>query len=159
MTDRYVTHATFSLERTYQASTAGVFAAWADPDAKARWFAGPGADHDLDFQVGGLEVNRSTQEDGRVLTFESVYQDIVAGQRIVYASRLSVGTRVATASLTTVELSPQGQGSRLLLTESGAFLDGLEQPSWRQQGTSTWLDALGAELQGRDQESDMPADR
>src|ERR1035437_9936389 len=37
--DRYVTHATFSLERSYPVPAARVFAAWADPAAKARWFA------------------------------------------------------------------------------------------------------------------------
>ncbi|MCW2879671.1 MAG: hypothetical protein JWQ95_3771, partial [Sphaerisporangium sp.] len=26
------------------------------------------------------------------------------------------------------------------------FLDGREDPSWRRQGTSDWLDALGADL-------------
>jgi len=41
MADRSVTHATFLLERSYDASPARVFAAWADPAAKARWFAGP----------------------------------------------------------------------------------------------------------------------
>jgi hypothetical protein len=38
MTDRRVIHSTFSLERVYEASTGHVFAAWADPAAKARWF-------------------------------------------------------------------------------------------------------------------------
>jgi hypothetical protein len=87
-----------------------------------------------------------------------VYPDIVARQRIVYASALSLGKRAATASLTTVELSPEGLSSRLLPTESGASLDGMEQPSC-QQGTGTWLDAPGAELHTRDPRSDAPADR
>ena len=37
--DRYVTHATFSLERSYPVPPARVFTAWSDPAAKARWFA------------------------------------------------------------------------------------------------------------------------
>ncbi len=37
MSERSV-HATFVLERTYEASPAQVFAAWATPAAKARWF-------------------------------------------------------------------------------------------------------------------------
>ena len=41
MTDRSVTHSTFVVERSYDASPARVFAAWADPGAKARWFASP----------------------------------------------------------------------------------------------------------------------
>ena len=51
--------------------------------------------------------------------------------------------------LTTVELTPEDGSTRLVLTEHGAFLDGHEQPDWREQGTSHWLDALGADLAGQ----------
>jgi uncharacterized protein YndB with AHSA1/START domain len=147
MNARSVIHATFSVERTYGASRARVFAAWADPAAKARWFAGPDSDHQLDFRVGGREVNHGRVEDAR-LTFESVYQVIVPGERIVYTSTLSADDVVSTISLTTVELSPADGGTRLVLTEQGTFLDGLEDPKWREQGTHDWLDALGTELTG-----------
>jgi uncharacterized protein YndB with AHSA1/START domain len=146
MTDRCVVHSTFSLERVYQASTGRVFAAWADPAAKARWFS-PNGPHELDFRVGGREVNRGHNQDGQVLTFESQYHDIVFGKRIAYTSTLSVGENLVTVSLTTVELTPDGDTTRLVLTEHGAFLDGHEQPAWRQQGTGQWLDALAAELE------------
>ena len=147
MTDpRVVVHSTFTLERVYKASTGRVFAAWADPAAKARWFS-PNGPHELDFRAGGREVNRGHNQDGQVLTFESQYHDIVVGQRIAYTSTLSVGENVVTVSLTTVELTADGDTTRLLLTEHGAFLDGHEQPAWRQQGTGDWLDALGAELE------------
>ena len=64
--DRYVTHATFSLERSYPAPPARVFAAWADPAAKARWFAGgSGSGHQLDFRVGGREVARGGPDGSR----------------------------------------------------------------------------------------------
>jgi uncharacterized protein YndB with AHSA1/START domain len=148
MTDRRVIHSTFSLERVYDTSTGRVFAAWADPVAKARWFS-PSGPHELEFRVGGREVNQGRNPDGQVLTFESHYHDIVADQRIAYTSALSVGENVVTVSLTTVELTPDGASTRLVLTEHGAFLDGHEQPAWREQGTSDWLDALGAELRDR----------
>ena len=146
MTDRYVTHATFSIERVYRASPQRVFAAWADPAAKARWFAGPGSEHQLDFRIGGREVARGRQG-GAVLAFEAVYRDVVPGERIVYSSVLSSDERVATVSITTVEFGAEGEGTRLVLTEQGTFLDGLEQPTWRERGTSDQLDALGAEVQ------------
>jgi uncharacterized protein YndB with AHSA1/START domain len=145
MTDRCVVHSTFSLERVYETPAGRVFAAWADPAAKARWFS-PNGPHELDFRVGGREVNRGRNQDGQVLTFESLYHDIVAGQRIAYTSTLSVGENVVTVSLTTVEFTPGGATTRLVLTEHGAFLDGHEQPAWREQGTGQWLDALAAEL-------------
>ena len=103
-------------------------------------------DHELDFRVGGREVNCGSHEGGPRLTFESRYQDIVPDERIVYTSTLSAGDVVSTVSITTVEFSPEGQGTRLLLTEHGTFLDGREEPSWREQGTSDWLAALGADL-------------
>jgi uncharacterized protein YndB with AHSA1/START domain len=146
MTDRSLTHATFSLERVYEVPPARVFAAWASPEAKGRWFAGPGAEHELDFRVGGREVNRGRHEGGPVLTFESVYHDIVPDERIVYASALHAGETLATVSLTTVEFTPEGDGTRLMLTQQGTFLDGHEEPAWREQGTSDQLAALDAEL-------------
>jgi uncharacterized protein YndB with AHSA1/START domain len=148
VTGHEVTHATFTLERTYPAAPAQVFSAWAEPETKRRWFAGSDADHRLDFRVGGREVNHA-RHDNREITFESFYRDIVADERIVYSSVLSQDGRPATVSLTTVELHAAGDGTRLVLTEQGAFLDNLEQPDWREHGTGDWLDALGAELRSK----------
>jgi uncharacterized protein YndB with AHSA1/START domain len=145
--DRYVTHATFSLERSYPVPPARVFAAWAEPAAKARWFApGPDSRYQLDFRVGGREVAHGGPEDGPVMTFESLYRDIIAGERIVYTSTLATGDDVMTVSVTSVEFSAAEGGTRLVLTEHGAFLDGREEPAWREHGTAAQLDALAAEL-------------
>jgi uncharacterized protein YndB with AHSA1/START domain len=149
--DRSAAHATFTLERFYPVPAARVFAAWADPAAKARWFAPePGAGHQLDFRIGGREVAHGGPGDGPVMTFETVYQDIVPDERIVYTSALSEGDGLMTVSLTTVELQGTHQdgrdGTLLRLTEQGAFLDGREEPRWREQGTADQLDALGREL-------------
>ncbi|MCW2860294.1 MAG: polyketide cyclase [Actinoallomurus sp.] len=146
MTDHSVTHATFTLERVYPAAPARVFVSWADPEAKATWFTGPGGEHELDFRVGGREVNRGRHGDGPLLTFESRYHDIVPDERIVYSSTLHAGAVLTTVSLTTVELAPAEEGTRLVLTEQDTYLDGHEDAAWREQGTGTWLDALDAEL-------------
>lgn len=146
-TDRSIAHATFTLERTYAVAPARVFHAWADPEVKTRWFAGNPPDHQLDFRPGGLERNGAVVE-GKRITWESLYREIVPDRRIVYTSTLSEGDVVATASLTTVEFLPDGSGTRLVLVEAGAYLDGHEQPAWREQGTGDWLDALGRYLTG-----------
>lgn len=149
MSDMSVLHTTFTLERTYSKNPDRVFAAWADPTTKARWFAGPGTEHDLDFRPGGREtVHRPGHADEPTLRFESVYQDIVKGQRIVYAGTLFTNDRPATVSLTTVEFRSVSDGTQLILTEQGTYLDGLEPPAWREQGTGEWLDKLTAELNG-----------
>lgn len=150
MTDRSVTHATFVVERTYDASPARVFAAWADPAAKARWFQSPeelGPDEfKLEFRVGGREVNRSGPRGGPVYTYDARYQDIVADERIVYTYSMHLDQTLLSISVATVELQPEGAGTRLVLTEQGAYLDGHDNPAQRQQGAGELLDALGAEL-------------
>jgi uncharacterized protein YndB with AHSA1/START domain len=142
MSERSVVHATFTLERTYPVPPTRVFQAWAEPQIKARWFAGNPADYELDFRSGGIERNR-VLHDGTVITWESLYREIVTDERIVYTSVLSQDETVATVSLATVEIVPDRLGTRLVLVEAGAYLDGREQPSWREEGTGDWLDALG----------------
>jgi uncharacterized protein YndB with AHSA1/START domain len=149
MSERSVTHATFVVERTYEASPAQVFASWATPAAKARWF-GPDeetGEYELDFQVGGREINRGSGPDGDVYTFDARYQDIVPDERIVYTYDMHRDETRISVSLATVELRPEGAGTLLVFTEHGAFLDGQDTPDLREQGTGSLLDALGADLQ------------
>ncbi len=146
MSEHPVVHSTFTIERSYQATLDRVFGAWAIPEEKAKWFATPDAEHQLDFRVGGCEMARATNGEGAMVTFESTYHDIVPQARIVFSSRLSVQGKLATVSITTVEISAAGEMTKLVLTEQGTFLDGLEQPDWREEGTGQQLDALGAQL-------------
>jgi uncharacterized protein YndB with AHSA1/START domain len=145
MSDRSTVHATFTLERAYSPPPAGVFHAWADPQTKARWFAGNPKDYELDFRSGGIERN-SARHDGKLITWESLYREIITNERIVYTSVLSEDGTVATVSLTTVEFVADGDGTQLVLVEAGAYLDGREQPEWRERGTGDFLNALGKHL-------------
>jgi uncharacterized protein YndB with AHSA1/START domain len=150
VTDRSVAHATFVLERMYGAAPARVFAAWADPAAKARWFRSPEewgrGEFELDFRVGGREFNRGGPKGGPVVAYSARYQDIVPDERIVYTYSMHLDQALLSVSVATVELYSEGTGTRLVLTEQGAFLDGRDSPDQRQQGAGELLDALGAEL-------------
>lgn len=147
MTDRSVHHSTFTLERTYSAPPATVFAAWSDPATKATWFAAEDGRYTLDFRVGGTEAVHGGE--GFELVARSEYHDIVIDERIVYTTALFANEVLSTVSLTTVLFTGEGDGTRLVLTEQGTFLDDQEQPDWRRQGTGDWLDALGRHVAPR----------
>ena|SRR5947207_11176157 len=151
MTERSVTHSTFSIERTYETSPARVFAAFASKEAKARWFAGPSdkskeLEREMDFRVGGRERLKGRWHSGMVSTFDAVYHDIVPDQRIVYTYTMHLDEKKISVSLATLEFKPAGTGTRLVVTEQGAFLDGYEDKGSRENGTGSLLDRLGETL-------------
>lgn len=112
MSERSTHHHTFVIERTYAASPARVFNAWADPAAKARWFVGPDewsrSKHELDFRVGGRERVSGGPPEGPIHSFDGRYQDIVPNQRIIYTYDMHLDDQRISVSLTTVELVPEG---------------------------------------------------
>jgi len=150
MTERSAVHSTFTIERTYDRPPARVFAAWADPEIKSRWFGGgedgAPAPIEMDFRVGGRESNRSEPGADFQFAFDGLYHDIVPDERIVFSYDLSLGGSLVSVSLATVELRATGSGTQLTYTEHGAFLDGLDKPDLREAGTKDLLDKLGASL-------------
>jgi uncharacterized protein YndB with AHSA1/START domain len=150
MTERSIAHGTFTVERTYPATPARVFAAWADPKIKALWFGAPNEDNTpkiFEFKVGGREYNSGTGPDGQSYTFDVQYRDIVPDNRIVYTYEMELNDKRISVSLATIELKPEGSGTHMVVTEMGAFLDGLDTIKQREEGTAWLLDQLGAELQ------------
>lgn len=150
MTERSVTHATFVIERTYPASPARVFAAFASREAKMRWFAGPTewgpSEHELDFRVGGGERVSGGPKGGPRHIYEARFQDIVPNVRIISSYDMHLDDKRISVSLATVELKPAGSGTQLIYTEQGAFLDGYDDAGSREHGTGELLNKLGAVL-------------
>jgi uncharacterized protein YndB with AHSA1/START domain len=151
MRPQSVTHATFAIERRLDAAPARVFAAFADPAAKRRWFVeGEGWEVDefaADFRVGGYERSRFRFRGGPAISNDTVYLDIVPGRRIVIGYAMTVGGTRISASLATVQLEPDGAGTRLTYTEQAAFLDGRDQAADREAGCRMLLESsLDAEL-------------
>jgi uncharacterized protein YndB with AHSA1/START domain len=146
-------HATFVIERTLRATPAEVFNAFADPKAKAQWFAGPeeweSGPREFDFRVGGRERNSGGPKGGPIHRFECIYQDIVPNQRIVYSYDMHLDKHRISVSLATFALTPVGSGTRLVLTEQGAFLDGYDDAGQRESGMRQLIDALGAFVERR----------
>jgi uncharacterized protein YndB with AHSA1/START domain len=151
MTKRSAIHATFTIERVYEAEPARVFAAFASREAKGRWFVGPddweGSDLKLDFRVGGKESVSGGPQGGPVHTYRAQYHDIVADERIVSTYDMYLDETRISVSLATVELKAKGKGTQLVYTEQGVFLDGFDKPRERIRGMGDLLNQLGAELQ------------
>lgn len=150
---RSVVHATFDLERTYDAPVPQVWKALTDAEAKQKWFGGTPGRWDLierrmDVRVGGREILKGRWEGGRVSTFDAIYHDVVPNERLVYAYQMFLDERKISVSLATLQLVAQGESTTLKVTEQGAFLDGYDDAGSRKEGTGFLLDALGASLRG-----------
>lgn len=150
MTERSTVHDTFTLRRQYAASPARVFRAFADPAAKALWFGGPPEikqeESTFDFREGGRETAVSVMPGGERMGLFLTYADIVPDERIVYTYEMTMDGRRISVSLATIEIRAAGGGTELTVTEQGAYLDGLDQPAMRRQGTEHLLAALGESL-------------
>ena len=145
-----VVHDSFTIERSYPAPPDRVFAAWASLAAKTQWFldeAGiePVGEHTLDFRVGGRE-HLSAKAEGKLFDFDATYYDIVENERIVWSYDMRMDGRRISVSVGTVQILPAVGGSRLVLTEQGAYLDGLDTNEARRQGTEIFLSNLAAYL-------------
>ena len=141
----------FTIDRVYDAAPARVFRAWADPAIKARWFGGVEGwtmiERSMDFRVGGRERLSGRKGSGVVSTFDSVYLDIVPDRRIIYSYDMRLDGRHISVSLATVELKPEGAGTRFVITEQGVFIDGYDDGGSRERGTRILVDRLGLELE------------
>ena len=149
MPERSIVHGTFTLERTYPVAPARVFAAWADPKQKIKWFgdpANPETPEIFEFREGGREFTES-EAHGAKFTFDVSYRDIVPDNRIVYAYEMSLNGQRISVSIATIEFRPEGSKStKMVLHEMGAFLDGLDTNEQRRSGTEQLLGQLGTYL-------------
>jgi uncharacterized protein YndB with AHSA1/START domain len=148
---RSVAHATFHLERTYDAPAARVWKALTDEAAKQKWFGGaPGRwellERRMDVRPGGRERLKGRWEGRVVSTFDAVYHDVVPNERLVYSYEMHLDDKKISVSLATMQLKAEGGKTTLMVTEQGAFLDGYDDAGSRERGTGHLLDALGASL-------------
>ena len=104
---------------------AQVFAAFAEPEIRRRWFRQPGdparQTYRLDFRAGGSEIATAVfapLEAEEHIEYSSTFLDIVPDQRIVLSYVLRLDGVVRWAALRTIILTPDGDGTRLRSTSS-----------------------------------------
>ena len=147
---RSVTHASFTITRQWKASPARVFQAFADEQAKAKWFAGPPGweqhEKSFDFREGGRETLSGRHASGTVSSFDCLYRDIVENERIIYSYVMHLDGKKISVSQACVELFAVDGGTKLVLTEYGDYLDGYDDAGSREHGTNFLMDALEKSL-------------
>ncbi len=151
MADQSTVHSTFVLERSYPQPPDRVFAAFAQPARKRRWYAE--GDHEIQefemqFRVGGTERFRYRFKEGHPIAGseivnEGIYQDIAEEKRIVLASKMTLNGKPIVVMLATLEFLPAGTGTDLILTHQGAFLEWPDGPGMLEAGWRALCDRLG----------------
>lgn len=151
-TTRSIEYATFILERVYPTTRERVYAAMANTELKAKWFGAQDGhiSWDFNFHEGGREVHSGnmTLPNGEEhhSKFDAYYLEIVENERITWSYNLCADGVKQSSSLTVVELTTAPEGIRLTFTRTGAFFDGHEKPSRREEGSGWILDAFGETL-------------
>ncbi len=143
-------HRTATLERTYDASPARTFHAWADPDIRGIW-GSPSDEVQIrneaaDFRVGGEDIQTCLVGGEAVATVVGRYHDIVPDRRIVYTEIISDPAALMGMSLVSAEFIAQGSGTRLVLTLQTVAVDGSDLLEGVEAGWSSALDRLGKQF-------------
>ena len=142
-----IRHDTVTMERTYAASPARVFDAWADPEKRRIW-GSPSDEIDLridaeDFSVNGEDVTTCMMGEEAIAIVRARYHDIVPDSRIIYTESISSLEALEGVSLVAAEFLPDGQGTRLVLTLQTMAVDGSDLLAGVQEGWESALLRLG----------------
>ncbi|MCW7504560.1 SRPBCC family protein [Leptospira paudalimensis] len=153
-----VTNTSFTIDRILPASKEKVFAAWANPESKRKWFSchddWKTVEFSLDFRVGGKESNLVITPTGSRHVFDATYYDIIPNERIVYAFGMYMNDIRISVSLVTVIFESLIEGrTKMTFTEQIVLLgevseEGIQkiEIQGRIEGTNAGFDRLVKEL-------------
>jgi uncharacterized protein YndB with AHSA1/START domain len=152
MTANEILHDTIIFERSFDAPIASVFAAFADPAARAKW----GAPSDTaaivydetNFATGGRDLFRCGASNDLKYHGETRYLHIVPERQIVSSETIDADGKRLSASLTTVQLASKGAQTKLTLTVQVAAFDGRDMIEGTRFGHTAALANLAKALGG-----------
>ena len=139
-------HTTLVFEREISAPVEKVFAAFADPAARAAW--GSPSDNtvviydEADFREGGQDTFRCGPKANPNIHGTTRYLEIIVDCRIVSSETIVMDGKRLCASLTTLELTPNGQKTRLKNATQLASFIGEDMVKGHKTGTNASLDNL-----------------
>lgn len=113
---KLLSETSLQLERSIPAPPEAVYEAWTRPEIMTRWYAPTGFTtivHQADGKVGGGYKIEMKGPDGNVHVVHGTYRELVPAKRLVFSWRWENSTL---DTVVTVELAPEGKGTRLTLT-------------------------------------------
>jgi uncharacterized protein YndB with AHSA1/START domain len=136
-----------------EAPTATVWSAFAELEVRDKWFNLPGPhasrSHQLDFRIGGEELTTSTFHNfdhEERLEHRARFLDIAPERRITYVYEFRLNTVLRFVGLVTIQLQPDGAGTRVDYTEQYQIFDvagdGNAERGERRGGTTFFLRRL-----------------
>jgi uncharacterized protein YndB with AHSA1/START domain len=137
-------HATLVFEREIPAPIQKVFAAFADPLARTEW----GAPSDTavviydeaDFREGGQDRFRCGSKADPNIHGMTRYLEIIANRRVVSSETIVMDGKRLCASLTTLELTADGEKTKLKSTTQLASFIGEDMVRGHETGTNASLE-------------------
>ncbi len=141
-----ITCGSFTVDRQFAAPPSRVFQAWSRAEELKIWAApAPGWGFDIrhfDFRIGGTaQVHFGPPGDAPYVD-STRYDDIIPDRRIVTAYAITKGEVRISSSISCLEFSADGAGTRLRITETGVFLDGQDSAEGRKGGVAQQMEQL-----------------
>jgi uncharacterized protein YndB with AHSA1/START domain len=154
MTDNAMVHNTFVVERKYPQPPTRVFAAFAQPEKKRKWYAESDQEeesYEMEFKVGGTEFHRYRFKKGHpiagmVIENTGSFQDIVPEKRIVETATMRLNGTAVSVVLVTLEFKEKDGGTELVCTHQGVFYEGSGGWEMRMQGWKSLFEKLAKAL-------------
>jgi uncharacterized protein YndB with AHSA1/START domain len=139
-------HATLIFEREIPASVEEVFAAFADPVVRAAWSTPSDTAvviyDEADFREGEQDRFRCGSKTNPNIHGQTRYLEIIDNRRVVSSETIVMDGKRLCASLTTLELTAEGDKTRLKNTTQLASFIGEDMAKGYEMGTNASLDNL-----------------
>lgn len=148
--DYEIQHKTFVFERRSSAPRERVYAAFADPVARACWSApSDGAIFvydEVDFREGGVDRFRCGSKEAPQYTGQTTYIAIVPNKLVVSCETVESGGRKLMSSLIVTELKSRGEATSIKMTVQVTSLFGQQMIVGTEIGNNSALDNLVEQL-------------